>query len=63
MKVLLKKEVCESREQCMGPVNSACACEMLFSKKKKKSETQMRAFQHYPNKGLVSDHFEMKAHI
>ena len=44
MKVLLKKEVCGSREQCMEPVDSVHAREMLFSNKKKRgSETQMRA--------------------
>ena len=55
MKVLLKKEVCESREQCMEFVDSAHACETLFSNKKKKKEEVKRRcmLQHYPNEGLV----------
>ena len=38
MKVLLKKEVCESREQCTGPIGKAWN---TLPKKKKKNEMQM----------------------
>ena len=46
MKVLLKKEVCRSHEQCMGPTKKA-----LKQKKKKKKKHKCRtfAFQQYPN--------------
>ena len=37
MKILLKKEVCGSRELCMGPIGYS---EMRFSKKKKKMQMQ-----------------------
>ena len=54
MKVLLKKEVCGSREQCTEFVDSAHACETLFSNKKKEEEVKRRCMlQHYPNEGLV----------
>ena len=40
MKILLKKEVCESREQCMRPTGKQTTATGRFSKKKKKRETQ-----------------------
>ena len=47
MKVCVKKEICGSREQCMGPTGSA---EMHFfqKEKKKKKKTQTLETQ-YPN--------------
>ena len=47
MKVLLKKEVCESREQCIQPHRN-----VLHKKKKKKPQTQMLN-NHYPNGHVV----------
>ena len=37
MKILLKKEVCGSREQCTGPIGKV---ETHFSQKKKKGQMQ-----------------------
>ena len=39
MKILLKKEVCGSREQCTGPIGKV---ETHFSQKKKKKKSQMQ---------------------
>ena len=39
MKVCVKKEICESREQCMGPTESA---EMHFFQKEKKIKRRKR---------------------
>ena len=39
MKVLLKKEFCESREQCMGSTRT----QLTLLSKKKKGETQTNA--------------------
>ena len=38
MKILLKKEVCESREQCMRPTGKQTTATGRFSKKKKKGK-------------------------
>ena len=40
MKILLKKEDCESREQCMRPTGKQTTATGRFLKKKKKRETQ-----------------------
>jgi len=50
MKILLKKEVCGSREQCTGLIGSALA---LPKRALKKTQTQDSAFQHYPNAQVV----------
>ena len=58
MKVLLKKEVCGSHEQCMGPTKKALKQKKKKKKKKKKNKTKQNktkhkcrtsAFQQYPN--------------
>ena len=55
MKVLLKKGVCGSREQCTRPIESA---ETHFSKrkkeKKKKTQTLETCETRYPNTTLMS---------
>ena len=42
MKVLLKKEVCGSHEQCTGPTGKAKKRQCTFSKKKKEKEKGKR---------------------
>ena len=46
MKILLKKEVCGSCEQCTGPIGKA---EMSFLKKKKKTNVDADANTHPRN--------------
>ena len=54
MKVLLKKEVCGSREQCTRPTRSVLA---LLKHALKKKQMQDSAFQHYPNTQYMSQIF------
>ena len=43
MKVLLKKKICGSYEQCMGPTESLKSCSNTFLKKKKKKKKKGNA--------------------
>ena len=47
MKILLKKEVCRSHEQCTGPTENA-----LLKKKKKKKNADVLSKQILSDKGL-----------
>ena len=40
MKVLWKKKVCRSREQCMGPTGKAKKASARFQKKKRKKKKE-----------------------
>ena len=67
MKVVIKKEICKSREQCTELTRSALALLKRFSKKKKrKTQTLDSAFQHYPNAQLLYErkmtYFHLKIH-
>ena len=50
IKILLKKEICGSYEQC---TESTKKTEMHFLKKKKKPKRRLVAYQLYPNVTLV----------
>ena len=62
MKVLLKKEVCGSREQCTRP---NIKVETHFSKKKKKDEENANANAHklYPNVTIMLDSYNFITRI
>ena len=51
MKILVKKEVCGSCEQCMGPTRKDRKA--LLKKKKKPQSTDAQRYHQYPNKYLV----------
>ena len=53
MKILLKKEDCESREQCMGPTRPIFSCLKHASQKKKKKKKMQTQNQLYPNEYLI----------
>ena len=54
MKVLLKKEVCRSREQCTGPTEkTTTTTETCLKKKNADANANVDANNHYPNGYLV----------
>ena len=54
MKILVKKEVCGSCEQCMGPTRKDRKALLKKKKKKKKTQsTDAQRYHQYPNKYLV----------
>ena len=54
MKVLLKKEVCESYEQCTGLTESLKSCSNAFLKKKKgNANTNTQENQPNPNSHIL----------
>ena len=53
MKILVKKEVCGSCEQCMGPTRKDRKALLKKKKKKKAQSTDAQRYHQYPNKYLV----------
>ena len=47
MKILLKKEICGSHEQCTGPAGTQLM--LFFKKRKKKAKHKVEHQTQYPN--------------